>query len=185
MKATLKYVTINVYKVKPGYIVLCDNTLKIVKSAQDETAVLTNYDDDSIETEVLVTDIRRKVVKFLAIVNNTTYSIIHGNFTDIIAYFNNNKDLLQTFIDRKGSIEINGVIKHILAYPVINDVVTLIDLKVASIHSLLENKLDRVGMIKSISGNKFEVDFRTCTLTLNRSQFKIATVNSKEVFTLC
>lgn len=185
MKATLKYITIKTNGIKPGYVVLHDNKFKTVVEIIEDHAWLTAFDKDTFNIEVPIKDIESKVVKFLAIVGNTTYSIIHGNFKDIANYFSANEELLQIFIDRKGSIEIDGRIKHILAYPVKDDVVELIDIKVSELHSVTEDKLDRIGVVKSIAGNRFEVDFRTFTQSLKRSQFKITTLNSKEVFELC
>lgn len=185
MKATLKYITIKTNGIKPGYVVLHDNKFKTVNEVGTEMAIITRFNSSEIsEDTVSIKSIESNVVKFLAIVDNTTYSIIHGNFKDIANYFTANEELLQVFIDRKGSIEINGKIKHILKYPVKGDVVELKDIKVAELHGL-EDKLDRIGVITKIENNKFEVDFRTFTQYLKRYQFKITTLNSKEVFELC
>ena len=185
MKATLKYITIKTGTLKVNYVILHEGQFKTITEVFPNTVILRSFNKEGNDDCIVEgKEILNKVVKFLAVVNNTTYSIIHGNFQDIANYFNDNQELLQIFIDSKGSIEINGNVKHILTYPKLDDVVELTDIKLSELHGVHEDKLNRIGVIKEVNANKFNVDFRTFTQWLKRSQFNITTYNSKEVFEL-
>lgn len=185
MNATLKYILIKTNSVKPNYIVLHDDMLKTVVKVDDVNATLITMNDPTLEVEVPIKDIIKNVVKFLAIVNNTTISIIHGSFPVIMEYFKENEELFRIFIEKKGSIEVNGRIKHILAYPQVDNIVELIDMKVAESKNVIVDKVDRVGVITKVESNKSTIRFRTFTADLKRAQFNIVGNNSREVFELC
>lgn len=184
MKATLKYLIIETKDIKPGYIVMHNNQFMTVRDIDDTHVALINL-DETINSVATITDIQKYVVKFLAIISNVTYSIIHGNFKDIANYFVANPKLLEIFINHKGSIEIDGRLKHILIYPKVDNIVKLVDGKIFKKFNVSDDELDAVGVVKECNKNKFKVEFRTFTTDLKRAQFRITKHNSKEVFELC
>ena len=114
-----------------------------------------------------------------------SFPVIHGDFATITSFFDT-KEKVKAFVEGR-EIKAEGTLLNILTYPKPNDVVELSSLKTAEKYKLLDNRIDRIGIIekKDKVPHKFIVNFSSKTISLKRTEFDILSgLNSKQVFKL-
>jgi len=184
MKAHLKHILLTTDDLKEGYVILHEDLFGIVINniSKSEVEVLFTDETKSIFQKNYI---RNRVVKFIAIMkDNKSYPIIHGDFQTIISYINT-EEKVKSYIDHQ-NVKIEGNIKKIYANPKVDDVVHITSMAVLEKHpSMLQDKIERIGIITSISNNICSIKLPGRKLELKKTTFEILnTLDNKYVFEL-
>lgn len=180
MEFSLKLIQIET-KLKNNYYVLVDNELS--------TILYINYEDDIVKLNnnkvYTIEDLKDKVVKFIGVYNNQSYSITHGNFEAISNFLNSevsydnsipeDKRIYTSYLDgllKDCKITLSGTFETILTKTIENESVIIRNIDIIDKFKLYD-KQSRIGIVKSFNKKHiFEIECGNIIVNCKREDFK-------------
>lgn len=185
MNFKLGIVLVNNITPKLGYLVFIEDQLYRINKIVGESVILKGiYEKDTMVSTI--NELSDKYVKFIAIHDKVMYSIIHGDYTDIVDFIKEqgeklsfDGDTLVTLLLNNYELFIKGQVIKIYCLVTVTNVVEIINLTLIDNYNLLEKQSRLFNVIQKTGKDK---DTRyilqskindKCILNTDRDSFKI------------
>jgi len=194
MKLKLGIVFTNNQIPKFGYLVYADDQLYKITDVSEESVNLISVFDGSAYA-CTKSELCDKYIKFIAIHEKCMYSIIHGDYSDIIRYIESlyptseSRDkVIGSLINSEIEFLINGFLKKIYCRINEKDIVEIVNLDIIDSHKLLD-KRDRLFTVEtkidSGTNTRYILKSNGIIINTNRESFKIVGhPNYKSLFSI-